>query len=56
MASKLEAHGQSIDKTGVVPFALTTQVVAEPTWTPDLFGRRQRGALALLSRIWDVSP
>ena len=36
----------------VSPFALTSQVLAEPEWTPELLERRQRMLLAKLIELW----
>ena len=37
---------------GVVTFALTTQVVAESEWTPDVLQRRQRELISALKKEW----
>ena len=37
---------------GVVTFALTTQVVAESEWTPDVLQRRQRELINALKKEW----
>lgn len=39
-------------KNGVTPFALTTQVVNESEWTPDVLGRRQRRLMDTLKKEW----
>ena len=39
-------------KNGVTPFALTTQVVNESEWTPDVLGRRQRELMDTLKNEW----
>ena len=44
---------------GVVTFALTTQVVVESEWTPDVLQRRQRQLINALKKEWrleQVSP
>ena len=42
-------------RSGTTPFALTTQVVNEPVWTPDVMVRRQRTAVDTLAREWGLS-
>lgn len=37
---------------GVSPFAVTTQVLREPAWTPMLLEQRQSDLLAELSTLW----
>lgn len=37
---------------GVTGFALTTTVVAEPVWTPELLERRQTELIELLVKEW----
>ena len=37
---------------GITPFALTTQVLEEPDWTPDVLERRQRDLIDLLKKEW----
>jgi hypothetical protein len=37
---------------GVSPFALTTQVLTAPTWTPDVLAARQQELLGALARLW----
>jgi hypothetical protein len=39
---------------GVSPFVLTTQVLGESTWTPDVLARRQRDLLTVLKRVWRI--
>lgn len=39
-------------KGGVSPFALTTQVLREPVWTPAVIERRQRELLGRLADLW----
>ncbi len=40
---------------GVVPFALTTGVLAEPAWTPKVLERRQGELIALLADEWSLN-
>lgn len=42
-------------KGGVSPFALTTQVLCEPVWTPEVLERRQRDLLGKLVALWRLS-
>ena len=42
------AHGSAV-------FALTTQVLAEDSWTPEVVKRRHEELLALLHKEWDLS-
>ena len=39
-------------RNGVSPFALTTQVLAEPKWTPAVLERRQRDLIDALKAEW----
>lgn len=39
-------------RDGVSPFALTTQVLRESEWTPDVVERRQRELVARLKQLW----
>lgn len=39
---------------GVAVFALTTQVLAEPVWTPDVVERRQEKLVGLLVKEWQL--
>jgi hypothetical protein len=41
-------------KNGVVAFALTSQVISTSEWTPDVLVRRQRDALDLLAKTWQL--
>lgn len=41
-----------VGANGVSPFALTTQVLQEPTWTPELLEGRQATLLTELSTLW----
>ena len=40
---------------GVSNFALTTQVLTETQWTPDVLEKRQKESLSNLSRVWRLS-
>jgi hypothetical protein len=42
-------------KTGGSPFQITSQVLKESTWTPDVFARRQAEAIAKLEEVWDLA-
>lgn len=37
---------------GVATFALTSQVLQEPVWTPEVLERRQKDLLEILTRLW----
>ena len=39
-------------RTGVSSFALTTQVLREPNWTPHIIDRRQRELIDILKKLW----
>lgn len=39
-------------RDGSSPFAITTQVLREPIWTPDVFERRQALLLQKLKDVW----
>jgi hypothetical protein len=39
-------------KTGVSPFALTTQVLTEQEWTPEVIERRQKKLIDKLKEVW----
>ena len=41
---------------GVSPFALTTQVLRQDAWTPDLLRRRQAELLSRLAELWRLRP
>ncbi len=41
---------------GVAIFATTTQVLAQPAWTPAVLEQRQRDQLAVLRQVWNLSP
>lgn len=40
---------------GVAVFALTTQVLKEPVWTPEVIADRQKYLVGTLAREWDLS-
>lgn len=37
---------------GVSPFALTTQVLREQRWTPEVIQRRQKQLISVLKKVW----
>ncbi|MBM3268736.1 MAG: HNH endonuclease, partial [Candidatus Sericytochromatia bacterium] len=37
---------------GISPFVLTTQVLGEPTWGPEVIDRRQKDLVAKLAKLW----
>ncbi len=39
-------------KTGTSPFALTTQVLGEQSWTPAVLEKRQEELVAILAKLW----
>ncbi len=39
-------------KTGVSPFVLTTQVLREQEWTPEVIARRQKELINVLKNLW----
>ncbi len=39
-------------KSGVSPFALTTQVLTQSKWTPQIVEERQKYAIDTLKEIW----
>jgi uncharacterized protein with ParB-like and HNH nuclease domain len=39
-------------KTGVSPFALTTQVLNVQEWTPEVIERRQKELIGVLKKVW----
>ena len=43
-------------KTGGSPFQITSQVLKENVWTPDVFQRRQTEAIAKLDDVWNLAP
>jgi hypothetical protein len=40
---------------GVAAFALTTQVLTEPTWTPEVLTSRQETLIGTLASVWSLS-
>lgn len=42
-------------KTGGSPFQITSQVLKESTWSPEVFVRRQAEAVAKLEEVWDLA-
>lgn len=43
-------------KNGTSSYALTTQVLSVPTWTPEVVEKRQKEIEELFSKKWDLSP
>lgn len=43
-------------KKGVTTFALTTQVIRENEWTPEILKKRQKQLIDLLKKEWDLYP
>ena len=41
-------------KNGVTPFAITTQILAEKVWTPEVVERRQKALFKVACEIWKV--
>lgn len=41
-------------KTGVSPFALTTQVLKEQEWTPEVIEQRQKDLIGVLKKVWGL--
>jgi len=39
-------------RNGVTPFVLTTQVLNENTWKPDVIERRQKELIDTLKKVW----
>jgi hypothetical protein len=39
-------------KTGISPFVLTTQVLREQEWTPEVIARRQKELINVLKNLW----
>jgi hypothetical protein len=52
-ATKKDKYFQK--KTGGSPFQITSQVLKESTWTPEVFERRQTEALVRLEQVWDLA-
>jgi len=42
-------------KGGVSPFPLTTQVLCETAWTPEVLERRQRNSISFLHQLWRLN-
>ncbi|MBO1254891.1 DUF262 domain-containing protein [Alteromonas sp. 5E99-2] len=42
-------------KSGVSSYVLTTQVLKEPVWTPDVLQRRQQELVELCKKHWDLN-
>jgi hypothetical protein len=42
-------------KKGVSTFALTSQVLKETSWTPDVVARRQTESLDTLKKLWSLT-
>jgi hypothetical protein len=40
---------------GVSPFAVTTEIINEPEWTPETLQRRQKKVLDRLSDLWNLA-
>ncbi|MEV0726560.1 DUF262 domain-containing protein [Micromonospora purpureochromogenes] len=45
-------QGYFTGRSGTSPFPLTTQVLQQPTWTPDVLRQRQEDLLAHLKQLW----
>lgn len=43
-------------RKGTSPFALTTQVIREATWTPTVLEARQKQLVDRLARLWRLTP
>ena len=41
-------------RKGVSPFALTTQVLNEAEWTPEVVEERQKQLIDKLKEVWDL--
>ena len=39
-------------RNGISPFALTTQVLREQKWTPEVVERRQKELIRVLKKVW----
>jgi hypothetical protein len=42
-------------RTGGSPFQITSQVLKEATWTPEVFKQRHGEAIAKLEQVWDLA-
>ena len=45
-----------MSKKGVSTFALTSQVLKETVWTPEVVARRQKESLETLKKVWTLTP
>ena len=52
--AKKEAYFKG--RRGVSSYTLTTQVLNEEEWTPDVVEKRQRDLTELLAERWDLNP
>jgi hypothetical protein len=43
-------------RRGTSPFALTSQVLKESVWTPEVLERRQKMLVGTLARLWRLEP
>ncbi|MCI0558574.1 MAG: HNH endonuclease family protein, partial [Nitrososphaera sp.] len=43
-------------KKGISPFALTTQVLQQKEWTPEVIEQRQKKLIDVLKKIWRLCP
>lgn len=43
-------------RKGTSPFALTSQVLSEPTWTPEVIEARQKRLVDRLAALWRLQP
>jgi hypothetical protein len=43
-------------RKGTSPFALTSQVLKENTWTPEVLERRQKNLVGTLATLWRLEP
>jgi len=41
-------------RAGICPFPITTQVLQEEVWTPDVVDRRQKVLVETLKRVWEL--
>jgi hypothetical protein len=42
-------------RNGTTPFPLTSQILAEVEWTPEVFERRQKALLGKLCDVWRLN-
>lgn len=52
-AAKKEKYFKT--STGLAVFALTTQVLELPTWTPAIIEKRQQELTAMLAKEWELN-